>query len=161
MDKDQQLCITDFTPVDEQATLAFCHKIFEEKEWPLEFMDRSISEAFNQPGDVFLIVKQNKAIVGCGGLKKLSDDDALMTRFFIDEQQRGTGLASKLFEALVHRARELKYSSIVLDVAHDNPRAIRFYEKQGMVPFRPAYHPRWMKSAPGEDKYVKYLKKNL
>lgn len=161
MSTKKYITVTDFTPADERAVLDFCNEIFKEKGWPLEFMDSSISQAFNQTGDVFLVVKQNGTIIGCGGLKKLSDKETLLTRFYVSEQFRGVGLAQKIYDALTRKAQKLKYHYVVLDVAHDNPRAIRFYEKQGMEPFPPVPHPRWKESAPGEEKYVKYLRKVL
>lgn len=161
MDEGQPIKITGFVLADEKAVLDFCQNIFKEKAWPLDFMDKSILEAFSQKGDVFLTAKQNGLIVACAGLKKLSDTEALLTRFYVAEFLRGTGLAKMLFDKIVTRARKLKYTFIALDVARDNIRAIRFYEKQGMEAFTPIPHPRWKESVPGEEKYVMYLRKRL
>lgn len=155
-------CVTtDVTLSDEQTVLNFCRIIFLEKGWPLSFMDTSIREAFNQTGDVFLLAKENGMIVGCGGLKKLSEDETLMTRLYIAKSKRRIGLGTKIYNELLHRAGELKYTWIVLDVAHDNSAAIRFYEKQGMKLYTPSFHPRWKESVPGEEKYSRYYRKKL
>jgi GNAT superfamily N-acetyltransferase len=153
--------ILDFTPEDEAATLAFCHDIFDAEGWPLDFMDASISQEFDRPRDVFLLVKHDGEIIGCGALKELSAADALMTRFFVATDHRGTGLAGVLFEELCHRARQLGYRAVVLDVNRESARAIRFYEKQGMEAFIPEPHPRWLESAPEEQRYARYFRKRV
>jgi GNAT superfamily N-acetyltransferase len=155
------VALTDFAPADEAATLAFCRQIFAEEGWPTEFMDPAIAAGFDRPRDVFLLAKQDGAILGCAALKELSSAEALMTRFFVATSHRGTGLAQTLFDALFARARELGYSWIVLDVNRESARAIRFYEKQGMERFTPEPHPRWLESAPEELQYAHYFRKRV
>ena len=67
--EEQAIAITDFTPTDEEAALAFCRQIFREEGWPTEFMDPTIAAGFDRPRDLFLLAKQRGAIVGCGALK--------------------------------------------------------------------------------------------
>jgi GNAT superfamily N-acetyltransferase len=155
------IAITDFTPADEQATLAFCRQIFREEGWPTEFLDPTIAAGFDRPRDLFLLAKLHGAIVGCGALKELSLDEALLTRLFIALSHRGSGLAAKLFDTLFERARALGYTTIVLDVNRESARAIRFYQKQGMEEFIPALHPRWLESTPEEHQYARYFRKRV
>jgi GNAT superfamily N-acetyltransferase len=155
------IAITDFVPADEAAALAFCRQIFNEEGWPTEFMDSTIAAGFDRPRDLFLLAKLHGSIIGCGALKELSRDDALLTRLFVASSHRGTGLATRLFDALFERAHELGYSTIVLDVNWESARAIRFYEKQGMEEFTPAPHPRWLESAPEERQYARYFRKRV
>ena len=114
--EDQSIAIADFAPADEAAALAFCRQIFHDEGWPAEFMDSTIAAGFDRPRDVFLLAKLRGAIIGCGALKELSTDDALMTRFFVASSHQGSGLAARLFEALFERARALGYATVVLDV---------------------------------------------
>lgn len=158
---DSPISMTDFAPADEAAALAFCRQIFAEEGWPAEFMDPTVAAGFDRPRDVFLLVKQGEAIIGCGALKELSTDDALLTRFFVASTHRGTGLAVRLFDELFHRAGALGYASVVLDVNRESARAIRFYEKQGMERFTPTPHPRWLESAPDERQYAHYFRKRV
>jgi GNAT superfamily N-acetyltransferase len=158
---DTSIVLTDFAPTDEAETLAFCRQIFAEEDWPTEFMDPAIAAGFDRPRDVFLLAKQEDAILGCAALKELSADEALMTRFFVAASHRGTGLAQTLFDALFARARTLGYTWIVLDVNRESTRAIRFYEKQGMERFTPEPHPRWLESAPKELQYAHYFRKRV
>ena len=159
--KGKSIVITDFVPADEAAALAFCRQIFHEEGWPTEFMDPTIAAGFDRPRDCFLLAKRHRAIVGCGALKELSPDEALMTRFFVASSHRGSGLAASLFEALFERARALGYTMVVLDVNRESARAIRFYQKQGMEEFIPAPHPRWLESAPEERQYARYFRKKV
>lgn len=155
------LAVTDFTPDDEETTLAFCREIFSDEGWPPQFMDPAIGAEFDRPRDVFLLAKQDGAILGCAALKELSPDKALLTRMFVASTHRGTGLAQALFDALFARARELGYAWVVLDVNRESARAIRFYEKQGMHRFIPEPHPRWLESAPEELQYAHYFRKRV
>jgi ribosomal protein S18 acetylase RimI-like enzyme len=159
--EEEAIVITNFAPADEAAALAFCRQIFHEEGWPTEFMDPTIGEGFDRPRDVFLLAKRHGAVIGCGALKELSPDEALMTRFFVASSHRGSGLATRLFEALFERARELGYTMIVLDVNRESARAIRFYQKQGMEEFIPAPHLRWLESTPEELKYARYVRKSV
>jgi GNAT superfamily N-acetyltransferase len=159
--EEQSITITDFAPADEAAALAFCRKIFDEEGWPTAFLDPTIATSFDHPRDQFLLAKQRGAIVGCGALKELTADDALLTRLFVASSHRGSGLAARLFEALFERARTLGYTMIVLDVNRESARAIRFYEKQVMEEFIPAPHPRWLESSPEERQYARYFRKSV
>src|SRR5215213_7302415 len=103
--EEQSIAIADFAPADEEATLAFCRKIFHDEGWPTEFMDPAIAAGFDRPRDLFLLAKLKGAIIGCGALKELSRDEALLTRFFVASSHRGSGLATRLFDTLFERAR--------------------------------------------------------
>jgi GNAT superfamily N-acetyltransferase len=159
--EERQIAITDFAPADEEPALAFCWQIFNEEGWPTEFLDPTIAASFDRPRDLFLLAKLRGAIIGCGALKELSSDVALMTRLFVASSHRGSGLAARLFDALFERARALGYTMVVLDVNRESARAIRFYEKQGMEEFIPAPHPRWLESAPEELQYARYFRKRV
>ena len=157
----QSITIADFALADEAAALAFCRQIFHEEGWPTEFMDPAITAGFDRPRDLFLLAKLHGVIIGCGALKELSGNEALMTRLFVASSHRGSGLAARLFDALFERARVLGYTTIVLDVNRESARAIRFYEKQGMDEFIPVPHPRWLESAPEELQYARYFRKRV
>src|SRR5215218_10627972 len=159
--EEQSIAIADFAPADEEATLAFCRQIFHEEGWPTEFLDPAIAAGFDRPRDVFLLAKLQGAIIGCGALKELSSDNALLTRFFVASSHRGSGLAARLFDTLFDRARALGYTTVVLDVNRESARAIRFYQKQGMVEFIPAPHPRWLESSPDELQFARYFRKRV
>jgi diamine N-acetyltransferase len=54
-------------------------------------------------------------------------------RFYVGPDHHGQGLARRLMEAAMERAREMGGELLWLGVWEHNARAIRFYEKQGFV----------------------------
>lgn len=54
----------------------------------------------------------------------------------VDASVRGAGAAQALYARAVEYARELGCSSVTLNVWCGNDRAMRFYEKSGMMPFK-------------------------
>jgi ribosomal protein S18 acetylase RimI-like enzyme len=54
-------------------------------------------------------------------------------RFYVDEPWHGTGLAQALMTAIVERAAASDCDALWLGVWEHNPRAIRFYGRQGFV----------------------------
>lgn len=57
-----------------------------------------------------------------------------LQRFYVDRAWHGRGLAATLMAHAVDQARALGGNVLWLGVWEENPRAIRFYEKQGFVP---------------------------
>ena len=54
-------------------------------------------------------------------------------RFYVDQRAHGSGLASKLMQAVHEAVRELQGRHIWLSVWERNPRAIAFYKKEKFV----------------------------
>jgi ribosomal protein S18 acetylase RimI-like enzyme len=54
-------------------------------------------------------------------------------RFYLDETLQGQGAAAALMQHVVSHARVLAAGSLWLTVWEHNPRAIRFYQKQGFA----------------------------
>lgn len=54
-----------------------------------------------------------------------------LSRFYVDTQFHGQGIAQAMMETVKTRARELGARSIFLSVWQDQPQAIRFYTKEG------------------------------
>ncbi len=61
------------------------------------------------------------------------NDHVELQRIYVDEPHKGTGLAQKLYDLCLDRARERHAQILWLGVWEDNKRARRFYEKQGFV----------------------------
>lgn len=67
---------------------------------------------------------------------ELQDDNALeVERIYVQKQWQGKGLAKELFEQAMSLARKSNIQYVWLGVWEHNPRAIRFYEKNGFVAF--------------------------
>lgn len=56
-----------------------------------------------------------------------------LQRFYLDQRWHGRGLAAVLMAHAVEAARALGGDALWLGVWEENPRAIRFYEKQGFT----------------------------
>lgn len=146
---------------DDKPTTEFCRQIWQEMGWPEEHLGPSILKDFQESGDVFLILKQEGEVVACGGLQKLSSEEVLMKRFYVAQPLRGSDVAPQLFTELVNRARDTGYSWLLLDVAVDNIRAIRFYQKHGVKEFAVTPHPRWYQSSPEAQKEYRFFRLKL
>lgn len=69
--------------------------------------------------------------VGCGALRKYSDDSIEVKRMFVRPEHRGNGVAGAVLLELENWARELGFSACVLETGEKQPEAIRLYQKSG------------------------------
>ena len=58
-------------------------------------------------------------------------DPIELYRFYVDRQWHGQGVARRLMQEVLRAAQELDGRTLWLSVWEHNPRAIRFYEKEG------------------------------
>ena len=134
---------------DSKAVAAFFREIFKELGW-----EERESDYMNEPHKLFhlhdngviLLVKIDNKLIGTAGIILLSPSEGLMKRFYINSEHRGTGVAQKLLHELIKKARLLGVKKIVFDVARDNGRAIRFYEKSGFTRMHTTPRDGWTES---------------
>lgn len=150
------------TKEDDGDAVEFCRGIYSEMSWPEDGLGSSIEKIFSEPGDAFVTVKQNGEIIGTGGLLRLSEENAVLKRFYLKKQVRGGNLAPRLFADLIDKARAMGYSTLFADVSSTNERMIRFCEKAGMKEFfAVSPHPRWEGSSPERQKTDRYFRLGL
>jgi len=149
------------TAEDDNKAVEFCRKIYAEMGWTEETLGTSILDAFSEPGDVFVVVKQDGEIIGTYGLQRLSDTETVLKKFYLAKNARGSGIAARMFEDALKRARELGYTTLVLDVSTNNERAVSFYQKMNMEEFVVIPHPRWWESSPEGQKTHRYFRMRL
>ena len=70
----------------------------------------------------------NKA-VGCGAFKEFNSKSVEIKRMFTTETARGQGIASIILKELEDWAKELKYSTCVLETGIRQIEAVEFYKK--------------------------------
>ncbi len=132
------MIIVPFIPPDQEATAVFMRQIYLEMKWskhPLIGIE-DLANFFHLPdGGVLFLIKFDNRIVGTGGWIKLTDTDALLKRFFIAQEVRGSGIAEELFNKLVSTAKEHNVARLLIDVSKNNERAIHFFEKNGFKQF--------------------------
>jgi len=146
---------------DAQKAYKFCHSIFDELNWNKNYMYglKNLNKTFGPSNETFVVVKNNKKIIACAGLKKLTKKTALLKRFYVAKTYRGKGLAQKILDKIINFAHKNDYSTIVLDTYHNNLQAKKFYFKNDFYQFTPAPNKNWPES--DNTRLFTYLKKNL
>ena len=140
--------ITKLKIQEQDKAAAFCKSIYEELDWGLRFSDGvdKLTEYFGKPGEIFLVAKIDHRIIGCGGIKYLTQNNGLLKRFYIDKEFRGKGIAALLLDKLIKFAQLQKYKYLVLDTRFDNFRAQRFYVKHNFKKFKSKPYEGWSES---------------
>ena len=77
---------------------------------------------------IYIVAKLEDKIVGFGGIWK-SVDDVHITNIVVKKDCRHLGLGTKILDKLINIAKDLKFSSITLEVNENNEIAIKLYEK--------------------------------
>ena len=95
--------------------------------------DHSFYSQFNKIVSIKHVVVAYREVVpiGCGAIKKYSDDAMEVKRMFVPITERGKGIATKILEELESWARELGYKKCVLETGIRQPEAIALYNKLG------------------------------
>jgi GNAT superfamily N-acetyltransferase len=103
-------------------------------------IEREDQEAFSLAyfgeGSGFWLARQNRAVIGCIGLRPLKrfPSSGEVKRLYIQPEWRGQGIADKLLDALHEYALARGYDWLYLDSKDDLAAALRFYEKRGYEP---------------------------
>jgi GNAT superfamily N-acetyltransferase len=102
-------------------------------------------------GGAFLVVRQDGAMIGCGGLRCLTTSQHLAARFaprygdpaaigaiwrvYVDPHWRGAGIGSLLATRLGQEAGAIGYDRLYLHTSANTPRSVAFWERQGYEAF--------------------------
>ncbi|WP_254413270.1 GNAT family N-acetyltransferase [Dyadobacter diqingensis] len=90
-------------------------------------------EEYNRITDLHTVVVayENDQAVACGCFKIFEENTVEIKRMFVDDNQRGKGIASAMLAELETWARELGYEKSVLETGKGQPNAIKLYQKYG------------------------------
>jgi GNAT superfamily N-acetyltransferase len=83
------------------------------------------------PGGAFLIVCEDGAAVGCGGLRTISSGLGEIKRMYVAPAARRRGHARRLLDALELAAREAGLQRVRLDTNAQQPEAVALYHACG------------------------------
>ncbi|WP_271007289.1 GNAT family N-acetyltransferase [Paucibacter sp. B51] len=103
----------------------------------------SLPGQYEPPGGLMLLALVDGAVAGCGGFCNLPEVDypnaCEMKRLFVRPAFRRFGLGRMLAQALIDRATQAGYSSMLLDTLDDMEAARGLYESLGFEAVPPYY----------------------
>lgn len=106
------------------------------------FSTDKLEKELNNPFSQFYFAQLNKAVIGYLKLNtgtaqtELQDNRTLeIERIYVLKEFHGKKVGQILYDRTLKIARELDVNYVWLGVWEENPRAIRFYEKNGFVKF--------------------------
>jgi GNAT superfamily N-acetyltransferase len=81
---------------------------------------------------VFFVAREDDGLtVGCGGLRHLGEAVGEIKRMYVAPARRGSGVASRILQALEGWARDRGWTSLRLETGDAQPDAVRFYTRAG------------------------------
>lgn len=86
------------------------------------------------PHGAFVLMRTDRSVVGCGGVRRLTSGIAEIKRMWVDPSWRGLGLGGRLLTDLEQRARTLGHGRVVLDTNETLTEAIGLYRRHGYDP---------------------------
>lgn len=101
---------------------------------------RTPASEFVPPVGTFVIATVDGAPVGCGGLRRIADDDGPrfeVKHVFVEPEARGHGVATAIMDAVEEAARALGAASIVLDTNDSLVAAGAMYRSRGYARVAP------------------------
>lgn len=98
-----------------------------------------IQSYYLENGGMFLVLADDKRVIGIGGIGRLDDETAELKRIWLLKEYRRRGLGRKLTEALLEFARSKGYRRVRLMVATPDlqPEAVGLYNSLGFSPLPP------------------------
>lgn len=79
--------------------------------------------------DHVLVIFENTKAIGCGALKPFDSNTLEIKRMYVEPNNRGKGIGSKLLTALEQWACDLNYSTCILETGKRQTEAIALYKK--------------------------------
>ena len=134
-----------FTIAEEPADSADVHWCFEQYylELGTQFgydVDTALplgSEQLTRPRGLVLVIREEGAPVGCGGVKLLEDGIGEIKRMWVSPSVRGHGLGGRLLDELEAAAAAAGRTSTRLETNEQLDAALAMYRKRGYVEVEP------------------------
>ena len=131
MKKENNITIIDFSPSNRKEIIDLITKILEEFGFKLnQKLDRDLYNIENEYLK-FFIVRNPQNIVGCIGIKKLSDKTAKFKRLYVALEYRGRGLGKKLIQKSIDFCLRNNFRKIISDTTKRNKAAIKLFQNFG------------------------------
>ena len=76
-----------------------------------------------------VVAYENEIPLGCGAIKEYGADTMEIKRMYVSPECRGKGIATKILAELENWARELSFTTCILETGKKQPEAIELYKK--------------------------------
>jgi GNAT superfamily N-acetyltransferase len=112
-----------------------------QQEYEVRYGSRDVSDLavaeFAPPQGIFLVGRDDGALVACGGLRLVAADVGELKRMYVVPAARRRGIARALLQRLEDEARLLGATRLRLETGLSQPEAIALYESAGYLPTEP------------------------
>jgi len=92
------------------------------------------------PSGRLILARAGAEAAGCVALRRQDADSGEIKRLFVRPAHRGKGLGGVLARAMIAAARDIGYSSVVLDTLPKMTDALALYRSLGFRDIAPYYH---------------------
>jgi putative acetyltransferase len=100
-----------------------------------------LAEKHARPKGAILVAGMDGRIVACGMTLEIAPGVTEIKRVYVEEAARGRGVARRLCEVAMDRARADWFRVMKLDTMRRLPEAVRLYEGMGFTPCPPYHEP--------------------
>ena len=97
-------------------------------------VDRELEEIaieYNAPSGILLLAYDGDKAIACAGVRKFDVNNAELKRMFVDPGYRGIQLGQQLLQLALSAAKQMGYTSILLDTVPSMRSAIKLYQSAG------------------------------
>ena len=101
--------------------------------WTPDTGPSATADELSPPTGLFLVAYVDDEPVGCGGIKRLSDEAAELKRLYVAPTVRKQSVARALVAALEDAARDAGYQVVRLDTGAEQPAAVRLFRSAGYI----------------------------
>lgn len=98
-----------------------------------------LSDMYAPPSGCLLLASDGSRAIGCGGIRRLSEDSCEMKRLYVRPEVRGANLGRLIAQGLIAKARSLGYARMLLDTLIDMVPARTLYRSLGFRETAPYY----------------------
>ncbi len=93
----------------------------------------NLKEKFEGNGGSFFLAKAKHETIGCAGFWRIDETTCELKRLYVIPHARGQQLGEQLVQRVIDRARDMQYTTILLDTIDSMKTAIGLYRRMGFT----------------------------